>query len=124
MEEVFHSFFATIPGDWFRKNNIAEYEGFYASVFYAYFASLGLDIKVEDPTNHGRMDMTLFFEGRCYIFEFKVVEYADGDGSALEQIKAKKYAEKYASDYNEIHLIGVEFRKEDRNIVRFEVEQA
>lgn len=122
METLFHSFFATIPNDWFRKNSIAEYEGFYASVFYAYFAALGLDVRVEDTTNHGRMDMTLLFEGRCYIFEFKVVEYAEGDGSALDQIKDKKYAEKYVSNYNEIYLIGVEFRKEDKNIVRFEVE--
>jgi len=123
MQTLFHSFFASVPSDWFRKNNIAEYEGFYASVFYAYFAALGLNVRTEDPRNDGRMDMTLLFEGRCYIFEFKVVEYSTGDGSALQQIKDKKYADKYSADYKEIYLVGVEFRKEDKNIVRFEYEQ-
>jgi hypothetical protein len=123
MEKLFHSFFASIPHDWFRKNNIAEYEGFYASVFYAYFAALGLDIRVEDSTNRGRLDMAAIYKGVCYIFEFKVVEDAEGDGSALQQIKERGYAEKYAAEMDKIYLIGVEFSKSDRNIVRFEAEE-
>jgi hypothetical protein len=122
MEPLFHSFFASLPHDWFRKNNIAEYEGFYASVFYAYFAALGLDIRVEDSTNRGRLDMAASYHGVCYLFEFKVVEDAEGDGSALQQIKVRNYAEKYVAEMKRIHLIGVEFSKTDRNIVRFETE--
>ncbi len=34
---------------------------------------------------------------RCYIFEFKVVEDATGEGTALQQIKERKYADKYLS---------------------------
>ena len=122
IKDIFHSFFASIPSDWFRKNNIAEYEGFYASIFYSYFSALGLNIKVEDGTNHGKIDMTLIFEGRCYIFEFKVIEYVKSENSALEQIKEKNYAEKYLADFEEIYLIGVEFSKTDRNITRYEWE--
>jgi hypothetical protein len=122
MEKLFYSFFAAIPHDWFRKNNKAEYEGFYASVFYAYFAALGLDVRVEDSTNKGRLDMVVLFQGCCYIFEFKVVEDAEGDGTALQQIKERNYADKYAAAAEDIYLIGVEFRKADRNIVRFETE--
>ncbi len=44
MERLFTAFFASIPADWHRNNPIAQYEGYYASVFYAYFAALGLDI--------------------------------------------------------------------------------
>jgi len=120
LKNIFHSFFASIPSDWFRKNNITEYEGFYASVFYAYFCALGLDVKVEDSTNHGRLDMVVLFEGRCYIFEFKVVEYAKDPNSALQQIKDKRYAEKYSAKFADIYLIGVEFSKSDRNITSFE----
>jgi hypothetical protein len=122
MEKLFQSFFASIPHDWFRKNNIAEYEGFYSSVFYAYFAALGLDVKVEDTTNRGRLDMAVIYNGICYIFEFKVVEDAEGDGSALQQIIERKYAEKYAAAMDKIYLIGVEFCKTDRSIARFEVQ--
>jgi len=120
MESLFQSFFASIPHDWFRKNNIAEYEGFYASVFYAYFAALGLDVRVEDSTGRGRLDMAVLFQGHCYIFEFKVVEDAEGSGSALQQIKARGYADKYVAEMDRIYLIGVEFNKSDRSIARFE----
>jgi hypothetical protein len=51
------------------------------------------------------------------------VEDAEGDGSALLQIKARNYAEKYVAEMKRIHLIGVEFSKTDRNIVRFETEE-
>ena len=39
---LFESFFASIPYEWYTNNDIAGYEGFYASVFYSYFAGLGL----------------------------------------------------------------------------------
>jgi hypothetical protein len=73
MEQHFKSLFAAIPHDWHRKNNIAHYEGYYASIFYSHFASLGLDIRVEDATSLGRIDMTLLFNGQVFIFEFKVI---------------------------------------------------
>jgi hypothetical protein len=73
MEQHFKSLFAAIPHDWHRKNNIAHYEGYYASVFYSHFASLGLDLRVEDATSLGRIDMTLLFNGQVFIFEFKVL---------------------------------------------------
>jgi hypothetical protein len=123
MQELFQSFFAAIPHDWFRKNHIEEYEGFYASVFYAYFCALGLDVKAEDTTNHGRIDMRVIFETRCYIFEFKLTATGGESGTAIQQIKAKQYAEKYCADFDEIYLIGVEFDKTKRNITAFEFEQ-
>ena len=122
LKEAFYSFFASIPHDWYRKSEIQNYEGFYASVFYAYFAALGVDVSVEDVTNHGRLDMAVLFDNRCYLFEFKVVEL-EPEGKALEQLKIKKCHEKYLSQCQELYLIGVEFSKEKRNIVGFEVEK-
>ena len=55
------SFFASIPYEWYTNNDIASYEGFYASVFYSYFAGLGLDVVVEDSSSHGRLDMAVRF---------------------------------------------------------------
>ena len=78
---------------------------------------------MEDATNHGRIDMTLHFQQRVYIFEFKVVELVP-EGSALQQIKDKGYAEKYREMGQPIYLIGVEFSKDERNIVAFEVKEA
>lgn len=118
---LFHSFFSSIPHHWYSNNDIQGYEGFYASVFYSYFAALGLDVTVEDCTNHGRLDMTLKFNEQVYLFEFKVVELAP-EGRAMQQLKDKRYADKYRSLGWPIHLVGVEFSKVDRNVVGFEVE--
>ena len=123
LQRLFHSFYASIPNDWYRKNALSGYEGYYASIFYCYFAALGLDVTPEDTTNKGRIDLTLKFEGRVYIFEFKVIELTNSQGKAIDQIKTKKYHEKYINDSDEIYLIGVEFSRETRNIVNFEWER-
>ncbi|MGB1010022.1 MAG: ATP-binding protein [Thiolinea sp.] len=123
LKKLFHGFFASIPHHWYTNSKIQNYEGYYASVFYSYFASLGLDITVEDATNLGRIDMTLKFNEQVYIFEFKVVELVP-EGNALQQIKRKGYADKYRELGRPIHLIGVEFSKDNRNIAGFETEVA
>jgi hypothetical protein len=119
MQTLFTAFFASIPHDWYRNNPIAQYEGYYASVFYSYFAALGLEIILEDTTNQGRIDMTVKFNEQVYLFEFKVVEFIP-DGKALQQLQDRGYAEKYLALGQPIHLIGVEFSKESRSVVGFE----
>jgi len=106
---------------WYRNNPIAQFEGYYASVFYSYFAALGLDITVEDSSNQGRLDMAVRFQNRIYLFEFKVVELVP-EGGAMAQLKGKNYAAKYLAEGQPIYLIGVEFSKEARNLVAFEVQ--
>ena len=123
LNTIFHSLFSAIPHDWYRKNHLAEYEGYYASLFYCYFTALGLDVTAEDTTNHGRIDMTVKLNNRVYIFEFKVVDIDRSPGTALEQIRQRNYADKYRSGAFEIYLIGVEFDRKQRNIVRFQWEQ-
>jgi len=121
LQQLFTAFFASIPADWYRNNPIARYEGYYASVFYAYFASLGLDMVPEESSNAGRLDMAVRFAGQVFLFEFKVVELAP-EGRALQQIKDRGYAHKYRLEDGPIHLIGVEFSRERRSVVGFEVE--
>jgi hypothetical protein len=121
IREIFFSLYASIPVDWFRKNDIDRFEGYYASVFYASFAALGLDIIPEDVSNQGRLDMAVKFNGQVYLFEFKVVE-DEAEERALRQIREKQYADKYRAPNQPIHLIGVEFSKKTRNVVGFEVE--
>ncbi|MXW80281.1 MAG: ATP-binding protein [Gemmatimonadetes bacterium] len=123
LETLFHAFFASIPYEWYTNNDIAHYEGYYASVFYSYFAGLGLDITVEDSSSHGRLDMAVLFNGHVYLFEFKVVELSSA-GAALVQLKERRYADKYRGLGQPIYLIGVEFSKDERNILAFDVERA
>ena len=123
IEELFRAFFASIPYEWYTNNDIARYEGYYASVFYSYFAALGLDVTVEDSTSHGRLDMAVEFNDNVYLFEFKVVELA-GEGAAMAQLQSRGYADKYRHLGRPIHLVAVEFSKEARNVVAFETAQA
>jgi PD-(D/E)XK nuclease superfamily len=95
--------------------DIERYEGFYASVLYAYFASIGVDIIAEDVSNKGRIDLTLKAGGRTFLFEFKVT-----DQEPLEQIETMKYYEKYEG---ERYLIGIVFDPKARNVSKFEWER-
>ncbi len=114
-EKTFKSLFASIPYNLFTNNKMYEYEGYYVSVFYSYLKALGIELVGEDVTNKGRIDLTLKLSNFIYIIEFKV----DGT-SALEQIKEKKYHEKYLSDGREIFLVGIEFDTKMRNISKVE----
>ena len=120
MKNLFQAFFASIPYQWYTNNDIAQYEGFYASVFYSYFAALGYDIPVEESTSHGRLDMAVRTGGHVYLFEFKVAEMAP-PGSALKQLQERDYAAKYRHRGEPIHLIGIEFSRQTRNITAFAI---
>lgn len=121
LEAHLKALYAGLPYDWYRNNPIAQYEGHYASVFYSHFAALGLNITVEDASHFGRVDMSIDVGGHVYLFEFKVVEQLP-EGKALTQMKAKGYADKHRASGKPIHLIGVEFSSEKRQVVAFDVE--
>ena len=123
LEALVRAFFASIPSEWLSNNTIANYEGYYASVFYSYFAAVGLDISVEDSSMRGRADMCVRIGGNVFLFEFKVVEQA-GEGSAMAQLVERGYADKYAGMGGKTYLVGVEFSSEARGVVGFEVAKA
>ena len=153
LKELFRAFFAGIPYQRYAarrcrrtNNDIARYEGYYASVFYSYFAALGYEIAVEESSSHGRLDMAVRTGGHVYLFESKVVEMAS-PGSAPQgreagaQLRERDYAAKYRgggepiplgstrsgggptapAGRQQIRLIGVEFSRETRNVTAFEV---
>ena len=111
LETLFGAFFASIPHQWHTNNPIADYEGYYASVFYSYFTGAGLEAAVEDSTSRGRLDMAVRFNKQVYLFEFKVVELA-GAGEAMAQLRERRYADKYRRLGQPIHLVAVEFSRE------------
>ena len=105
----------------FLSNPMNEYEGYYASVFYCYLAALGVELIGEDTTNRGRIDLTLKLDELIYIIEFKLADNSN-ENSALQQIKERRYFEKYQDSGATIYLIGVEFDTEAKNIGRFDWE--
>jgi len=119
LQETLSPLFASIPYNNYVNNTISSYEGYFASVVYAYLASLGLDIIAEDVTNIGRIDLTIKLGNNIYILEFKV----DGNSNALQQIKEKNYQQKYLAKEKNIYLIGISFNSTEKNISQFEWEQ-
>ena len=119
LRDHFHALLAAIPHDWYRKNNIHAYEGHYASVFYSYLASMGLDITPEERTNKGGIDLSLRMEDKVYLFEFKMAEDARAAEAALEQIRNRGYHEKYKAEGKKIYAIGMAFSGKERNLSGF-----
>ncbi|MCY4342742.1 MAG: AAA family ATPase [Gammaproteobacteria bacterium] len=121
LEAAFRSIFAAIPHQWHARNEIANYEGYYASVFHSCLAGHGLDVVAEDSSSRGSADIAVRLAGSAYVFEFKVV--ADqAEGRAMAQLKDRDYVAKYRLAGAATHLVAVEFSKTTRNIVSFEVE--
>ncbi len=125
LEAHLKAFYDNIPYEWHTNTNMARFEGYFASVFYAHFAAaLGsATITVEDSSSRGRADLTVRLAERVYIFEFKVVERA-GAGAAMAQLRERNYANKYQMLGKSIHLVAVEFSSESRNLVGFKAERA
>ncbi|MCS7080495.1 MAG: ATP-binding protein [Chloracidobacterium sp.] len=109
--------YAGIPHDWYRSNPIAQYEGYYAGVFYSYLAALGFDMTAEDVSQHGQCDLAVRVGSQVYLFEFKVVDGDAPTGAALAQLQARDYAAKYRAPEATIWLIGVEFSRSRRQVV-------
>jgi hypothetical protein len=109
LKEVLTSLYASVPYNYFIHNKMYEYESFYAVVLYMYLSGIGIEVRVEDLTNQGRIDLIAIVLDKVYIFELKL------NGEAIEQIEDKRYYEKYLN-YPEVYIIGLEFDKEKRNV--------
>ncbi|WP_119396470.1 ATP-binding protein [Salinibius halmophilus] len=115
--------FAGIPWRNYTNNELADSEGFYASVLYAFFASLNATIRAEDITNHGQTDLTVELGNYIYVMEIKrdtSQDYVAGAANpALEQIQQRGYSEKYLGSGKTVFEVGMVFNTQQRNLVQF-----
>ncbi len=115
--------FAAVPWRNFTNNDLPEAEGYYASVLYAFFASLDAEIIPEDISNHAQVDMTIKIEGYIYVIEIKLVQdNAVTDSTinpALKQIQEKRYSEKYRDQPGKgLFELGLVFSSSERNLIQ------
>ena len=103
-------FFSNIQYDLTDHQN----EQMWQTIVYVVLASVGVNVHAEVKTNDGRIDMVVDLPGDIYIIEFKLDRPAV---EAMEQIKGKDYAGKYALSGKRITLIGISFSSEKRTIV-------
>ena len=123
LERRMRALYDSIPYEWHTRNEIARYEGYYASVFYGYVSGLDVAVTVEDSSNRGRLDMAVQAGDHVYLFEFKAWQ-ENRSGAALAQLRARNYAAKYRHLGLPIHLVGVEFNAQERNLEVFETAAA
>ena len=112
--------FAGIPWRNFTNNDLANFEGYYASVLYAFLSSLNARIIPEDITNYGQADLTAILGDHIYVMEIKVV---DGEkvkeNLALKQIRKCNYAQKYRGELGKtVHEVGLIFSRSKRNLIQ------
>jgi hypothetical protein len=99
------SYFASIPYELIEKKRLNE--KYFQLLFYLLMRVTGFMVNTEDRTSSGRIDMVLETSSKIYLFEFKVNSTSR---IALEQIKEKKYYEKYENvEDKKLLLVGINF---------------
>lgn len=131
--EALKAFFASLPYPWEKDNgNVRSSESYqaclnsrvapdfdevnehyYHSLLYTLLTAFGADVRAEEPTAKGQSDLVLLMPKGIYIMELKYNDTAD---TALAQIDAKGYADKYALDGRPVTKIGIAFSTDERNI--------
>ena len=120
--ERMQSLIAGIPYDNFTEENLKLREQNYQAAVYLIFKLMGQFAQTEEHCSTDRIDCVVRTVDTVYIFEFNL----SGNGSAedaLNQIKEKRYAEKYLVDGKKIVLIGAGFEEATRTIKNWKVEQ-
>ncbi|MBV7335902.1 ATP-binding protein [Chloroflexi bacterium TSY] len=103
------SIFKNIPSQIF----IRAAEAYYHSLIYLVFFYLGQYTESEVNTNDGRLDCIVKTPTHIYILEFKLDKSAD---EALQQIRDKGYADKYAADPRPKVLLAINFSSENKTV--------
>ena len=109
--------FANIPYDLTDRQN----EQMWQTIVYVILRMVGVDVGGEVRTNEGRIDMTAETPEHCYVIEFKLDKSA---AEAIAQIRANRYADRFAGNGKTLTLIGLAFSKEKRTIVDSAIENA
>jgi hypothetical protein len=112
--------FASIPWRNFTNNDLTNFEGYYASVLYAFLSSLNARIIPEDITNYGQVDITAILGDHIYVMEIKVVDGENvKENLALKQIRECNYAQKYRGEPGKtVHEVGLIFSRSKRNLIQ------
>ncbi len=113
--EIISSIFASIP----YYELVFDSESAWHAGFVCMLNMLEADIIPEQSTNKGRIDCVLRCPKDIYIIEFKFNQSAE---VAIEQIKNNGYCEQYLTSEKKIHLLGINFSTEQKNIVEWKEE--
>ncbi len=115
---------ASIPYQWHATGDLARHEAWHASLLHMCFRAIGVDVRAEEATSHGRADMVVPLGDEVFVIEFKMAEGADDAEAALAaafaQMRDRGYADRYRGQ--PVHLIAVACGREARNLLEVRAE--
>ncbi|MEM6696961.1 MAG: ATP-binding protein [Bacteroidota bacterium] len=105
-----------------KHNKLTEFEvweGYFHTIIYLVTSFMGYHVQSEITKHKGRLDLLVETDDHLYLMEFKLDEPIE---NAIEQIKTRQYAAAYKNSSKTVHLVGIGFSKEERNVEDWEVE--
>jgi len=115
--ETIRRWYAGIPYSITDKN---QNEQLYQSLIYAALMGFGADVSAEEQTSDGRMDIALKVPDAIYILELKFGKTAE---EATDQIIAKNYAVRFATDTRPVWAVGMNISEDRRTIDQYKIVQ-
>jgi len=116
---------SSIPYQWHNTVDLARYEAWYASLLHMCFRAIGVEVRSEEASSHGRADIVVPLGDQVFILEFKMAECLDGAevalDAALAQMRDRGYADRYRG--RAVHLVAVACGREARNLLEVRAER-
>ena len=109
MKNAINAAFHHIPYPLWQKDN----EHFYHAVVHLMFSLLGVYIQSEVHTKDGRADAIINLDEGVFCLEFKLNKSAQ---EAIQQVKDKKYLAAYEQLGKPMHIIGINFSREKKEV--------
>ncbi|MCY4258746.1 MAG: PD-(D/E)XK nuclease domain-containing protein, partial [Rhodobacteraceae bacterium] len=98
----------------------------HAGLLHMCFRAVGVDVRAEEATSHGRADMVVRTGGQVFVLEFKMADTEEDVESALDaaftQMRERGYAEGYRDHDGPVHLIAIACGREARNLLEVRAE--
>ncbi len=115
---------ASIPYQWHATGDLARHEAWHASLLHMCFRAVGVAVRSEEATSHGRADMVVPLGDEVFVIEFKMAEGADDAEAALAAAFAQMRDRGYAARYRgqSVHLVAVACGREARNLLEVRAE--
>ncbi len=116
--DTLRAWLASIPYQWHTTGDLARYEAWYASLLHMAFRAIGVDVRAEAATSHGRADMVVSLGAQVFILGFKMAEGAGDIETALATAHAQMRKRGYADTHHgkTVHLVAIACGRDARNL--------
>ncbi len=125
--ETLRAWPAGIPCQGHAAGARARYAAWHAGLLHVCFRSIGVAVRAEEASGHGRADMVVHLGDQVFILEFKMADSADAADAALDaaftRMREKGYAEGCRDHDGPVHLIAIACGREARSLLEVRAER-